>query len=85
MRQFLGLDGANEAVADFIKMNYEGLKDDIVTMLAGGRVKVNPTKFSNDMAEVRSRDDVLTVLIHLGYLSFDKTKSEAFIPNRQRR
>ena len=50
-------------------------------MLAGGRVKVNTTKFQNDMSVVRSRDDVLTVLIHLGYLSFNWRKNECYIPN----
>ena len=43
----------------YINMNYGGLKDDIIKMLAGGRCKVNPTKFQNDMSIVTSRDDVL--------------------------
>ena len=73
--------GAFDAVANYIQMNYEGLKDDIIMMLAGGRSKVNPTSFNNDMAEVDSKDDVLTVLIHLGYLSYDRDTKECFIPN----
>ena len=64
-------------------MNYKGLKDDIILMLSGGRCKVNPTKFQNDMSVVTSRDDVLTVLIHLGYLSYDWRKEECYIPNRE--
>jgi hypothetical protein len=64
-------------------MNYEGLKDDIIQMLAGGRCKVNPTKFQNDMSIIRSKDDVLTVLIHLGYLSYNWKKSECYIPNKE--
>ena len=75
--------GAYDAVAHYIQMNYEGLKDDIILMLAGGRCKVNPTKFQNDMSIVRSKDDVLTVLIHLGYLSYDWQKSECYIPNKE--
>jgi len=73
--------GAFDAVANYIQMNYEGLKDNIISMLAGGRCKVNPTSFINDMAEVDSIDDVLTVLIHLGYLSYDRDTKECFIPN----
>ena len=61
--------GSYDTVADYIKMNYEGLKDDIISMLAGGRCSVDSTMFSNDMSDVRSKDDVLTVLIHIGYLS----------------
>ena len=80
---YWGSTGAYDAVVNYIQMNYEGLKDDIISMLAGGRCKVNPTKFQNDMSVVRSRDDVLTVLIHLGYLSYDWDHVECYIPNRE--
>jgi len=73
--------GAYDTVAQYIRMNYEGLKDDIIQMLGGGRCKVDPTGFQNDMADIRSKSDVFTVLIHLGYLSFDRVKSECYIPN----
>lgn len=82
-RSFWAATGAYDAVAHYISMNYEGLKDDIVGMLAGERCKVNPTKFQNDMSIIRSKDDVLTVLIHLGYLSYDWKKSECYIPNKE--
>lgn len=80
---FWAITGAYDAVVNYIKMNYEGLKDDIIEMLAGGRCKVNPTKFQNDMSIVRSKDDVLTVLIHLGYLSYSWQKSLCYIPNKE--
>ena len=82
-RSYWASTGAYETVADYIKMNYEGLKDDIIRMLAGGRCKVDPTKFQNDMSVICSKDDVLTVLIHLGYLSYDWRKDECYIPNRE--
>ena len=75
--------GAYDAVAGYINMNYDGLKDDIIKMLAGGRAKVDPTGFQNDLSLIRNRDDVLTVLIHLGYLSYDRTHQECYIPNRE--
>ncbi len=80
-RSYWATTGAFDAVANYIQMNYEGLKDDIIRMLAGGRVNVNTSKFQNDMSAVRSRDDVLTVLIHLGYLSFDWDEEKCYIPN----
>ena len=82
-RSFWAGTGAYDAVAHYIQMNYEGLKDDIIQMLAGGRCKVNPTKFQNDMSIIHSKDDVLTVLIHLGYLSYDWRKDECYIPNKE--
>jgi hypothetical protein len=82
-RSFWATTGAFDAVAHYISMNFEGLKDDIIYMLAGGRCKVNPTKFQNDMSIIRSKDDVLTVLIHLGYLSYNWRKNECYIPNSE--
>ena len=80
---FWASTGAYDAVAHYVQMNYEGLKDNIINLLAGGRSKVNPTKFQNDMSIIRSKDDVLTVLIHLGYLSYDWRKDECYIPNKE--
>ena len=82
-RSFWASTGAYDAVKSYIQMNYEGLKDDIISMLAGGHCKVNPTKFQNDMSVVRSKDDVFTVLIHLGYLSYNWQKNECYIPNHE--
>ena len=82
-RSYWAATGAFGRVSDYIQMNYEGLKDDIIAMLAGGRCAVDPTSFQNDMSVVNSRDDVLTVLIHLGYLSYDWNREECYIPNRE--
>jgi hypothetical protein len=82
-RSYWAMTGAFDAVAYYIQMNFKGLKDDIINMLGGGRCKVNTTGFQNDMAVVRTKDDVLTVLIHLGYLTYDWDKEECYIPNKE--
>ena len=82
-RSFWATTGAFDAVKDYIQMNFEGLRDDIIQMVAGGRCKVDPTGFQNDMSIVRTRDDVLTVLIHLCYLSYNWRRDECYIPNRE--
>ncbi|MBQ0082243.1 MAG: PD-(D/E)XK nuclease domain-containing protein, partial [bacterium] len=74
---------AYDMVTTYIQMNFEGLKDDIIRMLAGENVDVNTSRFQNDMKIVRSRDDVLTVLIHLGYLSYDEDTKTCRIPNKE--
>ena len=55
-----------EALKSYIKLNFDGLKDAIIRMLAGERVQVNIGTFSNDMTSFQGKDDVLTLLIHLG-------------------
>ena len=82
-RSYWASTGAYDAVSNYIQMNYEGLKDHIIRMLAGERCKVDPTGFGNDMFDIRNRDDVLTVLIHLGYLSYNWRDRECYIPNRE--
>lgn len=82
-RSYWATTGAYDAVASYIQMNFNGLKDDILRMLSGGRCKVDPTGFQNDMSVIRTKDDVLTVLIHLGYLAYDFDTSDCYIPNRE--
>ena len=74
---------AYDSVKTYIEMNFEGLKDDIIRMLAGEHVDVDTTGFLNDMRIVRSKDDVLTVLIHLGYLTYDYEHQVCYIPNKE--
>ena len=82
-KSYWSATSAYDNVSTYIKMNFEGLKDDIVKMLAGGRCRVNTTKFQNDLHIITCKDDILTVLIHLGYLAYDITKEECYIPNKE--
>ncbi len=72
-----------EALKNYIEMNYDGLKDMIVEMLAGSRKRINTGRFGNDMTTFESADDVLTLLVHLGYLAYDFEREEVYIPNRE--
>ena len=82
-RGFWAATGSFDAIASYININYDGLKDDIICILSGGRVTVDPTGFQNDLSVIRSKDDVLTVLIHLGYLSFDWKRNQCYVPNKE--
>ena len=82
-RSYWTTTGAYDSVRTYIQMNFDGLKDDIIRMLSGEHVYVDTTEFVNDMHIVRSKNDVLTVLIHLGYLAYDKDAQECFIPNKE--
>ena len=72
-----------EALKIYIQMNFDGLKDDIVRMMAGDRVHINTGTFSNDMTTFQSKDDVLTLLVHLGYLSYHWMDKTVSIPNKE--
>jgi hypothetical protein len=70
------------SLTDLIVMNFDGLKDCVLQMLAGERITVDVSMFENDMTTFRNRDDVLTLLIHLGYLAYDRRR-RAYIPNEE--
>ena len=81
--EYTGFTNDDEALRAYIDMNFDGLKDSIIKMMAGSRERVNTGSFQNDMTTFSNKDDVLTLLIHLGYLGYDKEKSEVFIPNKE--
>ena len=72
-----------EALAEYIRMNLDGLKDAVALLMDGGRLKINIAKYQNDMTTFHGRDDVLSLLIHLGYLGYDAETREVFVPNKE--
>jgi len=72
-----------EALQDYIKLDFDELQGKIMRLITGSQLKVNPYKFSNDMSTFNSSDDVLTLLVHLGYLSYCFEQSTARIPNEE--
>jgi len=72
-----------EALKIYIQMDMDGLKDAVVRMLAGEAVQINTGTFSNDMTTFATKDDVLTLLVHLGYLTYNSTDETVSIPNKE--
>lgn len=72
-----------EALKVFIQLDMNGLRDSVIRMISGEKVRVNTEKFQNDMTTFSSADDVITLLIHIGYLTYDNTTNEAWIPNKE--
>lgn len=70
-----------ESLTDYISLNMDGLKDDIVSMIANGRCEADVEFFKNDLVSFTSKDDVIACLVHLGYLAYDADSSEVYIPN----
>ena len=82
-RSYWSATGSYEVIVPLINMNYDGLKNTIIEMLSGQNVKVNTLTFKNDPANIQSKDDVITYLIHLGYLGYNEKDETAFIPNEE--
>lgn len=72
-----------EALRGYIDIDFDGMKNVITRLIAGEHIGIDITSFSNDMTTFRSKDDVLTLLIHLGYLGYDHDTKKAFIPNEE--
>ncbi len=77
--------GSYETILPLINMNFDGLKTAIIEMLSGASAEVDVTTFQNDTSAFSCKDDVLTYLIHLGYLGYDETSQTVFIPNEELR
>ena len=73
--------GAYAAISDYISMDFDGIKEDISTMIGGGSVEVNVSSFANRLSDLNTKDKVFTYLIHLGYLAYDDETGTCRIPN----
>ena len=72
-----------EALKKYIQMDVYNLKELVTKLIAGSSVAINPDKFQNDMTTFASADDVLTLLVHLGYLTYDFDTRTVHIPNQE--
>lgn len=84
-RSYWSETASYETVVPLINMNYDGLRTAIIEMLAGAKTEVDTSVFQNDAQNMQSKDDVLTYLIHLGYLGYDQDRKAAFVPNEELR
>ena len=75
--------GTYEAIVPLINMDFDGLKTAVIEMLSGAQAEVDVTSFQNDTSSFANHDDVLTYLIHLGYLAYDEKTECAFVPNEE--
>lgn len=83
LKSYWSTTGTYEMIIPFINMDFDGLKSSIIKMLSGESIQVNTKSYQNDMVTFKNKDDILTLLIHLGYLAYDEEKREAFIPNEE--
>lgn len=81
-RSYWSKTGTYEAILPLINMDFDGLRTAIIQMLSGASVEVDVNSYQNDMLSFKCKDDVITLLIHLGYLAFEPNRG-AFIPNEE--
>ncbi len=72
-----------ESLKIYIDLDMDGLKEAIIQMLSGEKVKIMTGSFQNDMTNIKSKDDVLTLMVHLGYLAYEAKEKKVFIPNEE--
>ena len=81
--QFWTETGAYEDIGELINRNFDGLREAVIEMLSGNRIRVNTSGCKNDMHTFTDKDQVITTLIHLGYFAYDKSTQEAYVPNKE--
>ena len=74
---------AAESLMSYVNMDFEGMQEVISRLISGEEIEVDTDSFENDFETFKSRDDVLTLLIHLGYLTWDRKRKSARIPNEE--
>ncbi|SDB26294.1 PD-(D/E)XK nuclease superfamily protein [Ruminococcaceae bacterium FB2012] len=82
-RSFWRQTSAADALKDYVEMDFDGLQETVARLIAGESVSVDTNGFKNDFESFGSKDDVITLLIHLGYLSYDRDDNTVSIPNSE--
>ena len=73
--------GTYETIAPYITANYKGIKDDLITMLAGGSVPVSITEFANSLDDINTKDKLFTYMMHTGFLAYNPDEKTCRMPN----
>ncbi|MBR4985161.1 MAG: AAA family ATPase, partial [Proteobacteria bacterium] len=68
---------------EYLNLDRDGLGKAVVDLLAGKEVRIDPGMFRNDPSSLKTEDDVLTLLTHYGYLSYDEDRETVRIPNEE--
>lgn len=74
---------ASKSLMEYISLDFDGMSRTAAQLLGGIEVPVDTNGFSNDLVTFRDRDDVLTLLIHLGYLAYNEETQSVRIPNEE--
>lgn len=82
-RSYWSKTGTYASILPLISMDFDGLRTAIIQMLSGAAAEIDVNSFQNDMVSFQNKDDVLTLLIHLGYLAYNQERGKAFIPNEE--
>ena len=75
--------GTYESIKNAINHNFDGLRDQVILLLSGEKIGINPLSFENDMTSIKNNNDIFTLLVHLGYLAYDFKNKEVYIPNKE--
>ena len=71
-RSYWKKTSAAEILMTYIDMDQDGLQDTIAKLIAGESVVLDTDSFQNDVETFTCKDDVLTLLVHLGYLTYEE-------------
>ncbi len=70
-----------ESAKEYLRFKDKELRLKLTNMLTDNSVSVSVRGFDNDISILNNSDDVLTLLIHLGYLTYNYDTKECYIPN----
>ena len=82
-KSYWGQSSAVYSALEYVNMDFDGLGEAAERLTAGLDIRFETKDFKNDLVSFESADDVLTVLTHFGYITYDTEKGAGRIPNRE--
>ena len=82
-KSYWSMTSTYQVIADRLRDNFKGTKDDVIRMMAGESVDVQVASYMNTLTDFATKDDIFTYLIHIGYLAYNEKDETCRIPNRE--
>ncbi len=80
---FWAMSEAFDSLQRYIDNDFNGVKETLEKLITGDAVRINVLRFGNDMLNVSDNEELFTLLIHFGYLSYNPDSKQVVLPNQE--
>lgn len=74
---------AFDSLQQYIDNDFDNVKETLEKLIRGESISINVLRFGNDINGINDNEELFTLLIHLGYLNYNRYEKTASLPNQE--